>query len=454
VQGVPARRGSCRGVLFPKPALLPLFSRVLPATSDPAMSPASSNSLLEQLHQLLSAQHDGQLTAAEHLQLQQLSAQFPQQARQFQAGLTQVSAGLRGLPRQPLSGAIFSAENPEHVPWLVRQPAGRGGHRARFTAIVSTLAVLGLLLMFIRQPPEDTGVARSDNAARTDSAVVSERAAAAPAATPALAVAEAVTSSTDAAAPVMAAEPVPGPGPLSHFSDGAAASNPQVQLLADAAEWKVVLVKVGAVDRSDVKERVGKVLQQHGLLLADTAPVAMPDWLAVVLSTDALVQQSLVQAVSVAVDGQVSEWNPALMRSAARDEIVAAVRRSLQSPTQAELARGEIYVAVRGVPQHPAAGGLPGSSVEELARLGNRVDFYNGLNGAIGTAGEAKGPQTAARPLARGAAKAAVQQQAADAEITAGGGNVTLFVFEFPDSDNQPENADGPDAEDKSPAVQ
>ena len=416
------------------------------------MSPASSNSPIEHLHQLLSAQHDGQLTAAEQLQLQQLSAQFPQQARQFQADLTQVSAGLRGLPRQPLSGAIFSAENPEHVPWLVRQPAGRGGRRARFTAIVSTLAVLGLLLMFIRQPPEDTGVARSDNAARTDSAVVSERAAAAPA----LAVAEAValTSSTDAAAPVMAAEPVPGPGPLSHFSDGAAASNSQVQLLADAAEWKVVLVKVGAVDRSDVKERVGKVLQQHGLLLADTAPVAMPDWLAVVLSTDALVQQSLVQAVSVAVDGQVSEWNPALMRSAARDEIVAAVRRSLQSPTQAELARGEIYVAVRGVPQHPAAGGLPGSSVEELARLGNRVDFYNGLNGANGTAGEAKGQQAAARPLARGAAKAAVQQQAADAEIAAGGGNVTLFVFEFPDSDNQPENADGPDAEDKSPAVQ
>ncbi|MFM8728773.1 MAG: hypothetical protein ACKON9_27050, partial [Planctomycetaceae bacterium] len=84
------------------------------------MSPASSNSQLDQLHQLLSAQHDGQLTAAEQQQLQQLSAQFPQQARQFQADLAQVSVGLRGLPRQALAGPIFSAETSAQVPWLVR----------------------------------------------------------------------------------------------------------------------------------------------------------------------------------------------------------------------------------------------------------------------------------------------------------------------------------------------
>ncbi|MFM7925271.1 MAG: hypothetical protein ACKPJJ_34010, partial [Planctomycetaceae bacterium] len=164
--------------------------------------------------------------------------------------------------------------------------------------------------------------------------------------------------------------------------------------------------------------------------------------------------QSLVQAVSVAVDGKVSEWNPAGIRSAAREEIVAAVRRSLQSPTQAELARGEIYVAVRGVPAFLAADGISSSSAEEQARLGNRVDFYNGLNRATGTAAEARQLQAAAKPPARSAAKAADQQQIAESAAPVSGGNVTLLVFEFPDSDAPQENSDGADATDKDPNVQ
>jgi len=418
------------------------------------MSSASSNSQLDQLHQLLSAQHDGQLTAAEQLQLQQLSAQFPLQARQFQADLAQVSVGLRGLPWQALAGPIFSAETSAQVPWLVRPSDSSGRRWARFTAVVSTLAVLGLLVMFTRQAPDSTSaVSRSFTAIQTDSAVASNRAAedesqlvhdSAPAVSETF---QAMAASP--AEPVMAA----AAESLAQANEGAAVSHSQVQLLADAAEWKVVVVKVGAVDRSDVKDRVGKVLQQHGLMLADAAPVDMPEWLAVVLSTDALVQQSLLQAVSVAVDGHVSEWNPARIRSAAREEIVAAVRRSLQFPTQAELARGEIYVAVRGVPAFLAAGGISGSSAEQQARLGNRVDFYNGLNGATGTAGEAKGPQAAAMPPARSSAKVADHQRLAENAAPVSGGNVTLLVFEFPDSDDPQENSDGADATDKGPNV-
>ncbi|MFM7922848.1 MAG: hypothetical protein ACKPJJ_21725, partial [Planctomycetaceae bacterium] len=234
------------------------------------------------MHQLLSAQHDGQLTAAEQQQLQQLSAQFPQQARQFQADLTQVSVGLRGLPRQALAGPIFSAETSAQVPWLVRPSDSSGRRWARFTAVVSTLAVLGLLVMFTRQAPDSTSaVSRSDTAVQTDSAAAANRGEfvsllprdSAPAVSEAL---PAVAASP--AEPVMAAQPAAAES-LARFNESAAVSNSQVQLLADAADWKVVVVKVGAVDRSDVKDRVGKVLQQHGLLLADAAPVAMPEWL-------------------------------------------------------------------------------------------------------------------------------------------------------------------------------
>jgi hypothetical protein len=174
------------------------------------------------------------------------------------------------------------------------------------------------------------------------------------------------------------------------------------------------------VDRSDVKVRVSKVLQQHGLLLADTAPVQMPEWLGVVLSADALLQQSLIQAVSVAVDGQASEWNPGQILSASREEIIAAVRRSLASPTQAELARGEIYVAVRDdVSAFSKAG------ADEAARApANRLDFYNGLNSAQGTAAAGQGQAAAA-------ATSAADAPAAARSPTASSAQVTLFVFQF-----------------------
>jgi len=206
---------------------------------------------------------------------------------------------------------------------------------------------------------------------------------------------------------------------LSRFAAPAQVSPQQVQLLADTADWKVVLVKVGTVDRSDVKVRVSKVLQQHGLLLADTAPVQMPEWLGVVLSADALLQQSLIQAVSVAVDGQASEWNPGQILSASREEIIAAVRRSLASPTQAELARGEIYVAVRDdVSAFSKAG------ADQAARApAHRLDFYNGLNGAQGTAAAGQGQAAAAA--------SAADALAAARSPTASSAQVTLFVFQF-----------------------
>jgi hypothetical protein len=397
--------------------------------NEPAMSPSSPNSQLQQLLELLSAQHDGQLSAAEQQQLQQLAAQYPQQARQFQDACHGLSRDLRRLPQRSLPGPIFSAAAEDQVPWLVRHADRRGRRWARLAALVSTLTVLGLLVMFTRNPPSqpDRGVvARQTPAFQTDSAAesVQLQRAVSPQEVPA------------AAAPVVAAAPPAGAvamsearmsdpqataaESLSGFAAPAQVSPQQVQLLADTADWKVVLVKVGTVDRSDVKVRVSKVLQQHGLLLADTAPVQMPEWLGVVLSADALLQQSLIQAVSVAVDGQASEWNPGQILSASREEIIAAVRRSLASPTQAELARGEIYVAVRDdVSAFSKAG------ADQAARApANRLDFYNGLNGAQGTAAAGQGQAAAA-------ATSAADAPAAARSPTASSAQVTLFVFQF-----------------------
>ncbi|HBC63018.1 MAG TPA: hypothetical protein DC058_17620 [Planctomycetaceae bacterium] len=387
------------------------------------MSPSSSDPQHDLFLELLSARHDGELTADEQRVLQPLMAQDPQQAGQFQDGCRQLSGVLRRLPQRPLPGPIFSAASDSQVPWLVRRPDDRGRRRARLAAIVSTLAVLGLLFMFTRNPPDQSGlIARRAPAVLTDSA---------PQTIP--------SDNAEVVAPtelMAAAEPAPAPAPAALtapaevFADqpvlsetAAPQGDPQqVQLLADTADWKVVLVKVGTVDRGDVKDRVSKVLQQHGLLLADTTPVQMPEWLGVVLTADSLLQQSLIQAVSVAVDGQASEWNPGQILSASREEIIAAVRRSLSSPTQAELARGEVYVAVRD-----DISGLAKAGADSLARAkANRLDFYNGLNGAKSTA-------AAGRPQPSGVA-AAAKVPAPQPDAASGAGQVTLFVFQFADA--------------------
>ncbi|GDX93483.1 hypothetical protein LBMAG46_34920 [Planctomycetia bacterium] len=387
------------------------------------MSPSSSDPQHDLFLELLSARHDGELTADEQRVLQPLMAQDPQQAGQFQDGCRQLSGVLRRLPQRPLPGPIFSAASDSQVPWLVRLPDDRGRRRARLAAIVSTLAVLGLLFMFTRNPPDQSGlIARRAPAVLTDSALQTIPSDNAEVVAPSelMAAAEAAPAPSPAAftapAEVFADQPV--------LSETAApqVDPQQVQLLADTADWKVVLVKVGTVDRGDVKDRVSKVLQQHGLLLADTTPVQMPEWLGVVLTADSLLQQSLIQAVSVAVDGQASEWNPGQILSASREEIIAAVRRSLSSPTQAELARGEVYVAVRD-----DISGLAKAGADSLARAkANRLDFYNGLNGAKSTA-------AAGRPQPSGVA-AAAKVPAPQPDAASGAGQVTLFVFQFADA--------------------
>ena len=195
-----------------------------------------------------------------------------------------------------------------------------------------------------------------------------------------------------------------------------------------------MLVKVGAADRQDVRDKVQGVLQQHGLLLADTAPVQMPDWLGVVLTSDSLLQQSLVQAVSMAVGGAPAEWNPSRILSASREELIEAVRRSLESPTQAELARGEIYVAVR---DEPAASESLSRSAP--ARQSDRLNFYSLSGRTSGYVASANG-QAQLSPGAGGAggggSSKKSQQAKADQAQTAGQNQVTLFVFQFSGADD------------------
>ena len=119
----------------------------------------------------------------------------------------------------------------------------------------------------------------------------------------------------------------------------------EVRTLVDAAEWKVVVVKVGSHGRGEIVDKVGIVLSRYGLELEQSGPESTEGWLGVVLTPRLGSHRELIQEVEVAVGAPV-EWDPAEVLSSTREQIIAAVRQSLKSPTESELKRGEIFVAV------------------------------------------------------------------------------------------------------------
>ena len=403
------------------------------------MSASSSDSQLQQLFELLSAQHDGVLSAADQQLLGDLTARYPLQAQQFQSGCRQVTSALRSLPRTTIPAPIVSVQSAvADVPWLIRTPVvAKRRYWARLAAVVSTAAVLGLVVMFQTNQPRQVAVRMQTDHLLQSSAPAGPVAAApaAPAvAAPAVAASDAVSVASPQPAEQMLADAAPElqqqMAPAEIGAASATSADPVVTL-AKTPDWKVVLVKVGAADRQDVRDKVQGVLQQHGLLLADTAPVQMPDWLGVVLTSDSLLQQSLVQAVSMAVGGAPAEWNPSRILSASREELIEAVRRSLESPTQAELARGEIYVAVR---DEPAASESRSRSAP--ARQSDRLNFYSLSGRTSGYVASANG-QAQLSPGAGGGGSSKKSQQAkADQAQAAGQNQVTLFVFQFSGADN------------------
>ena len=211
----------------------------------------------------------------------------------------------------------------------------------------------------------------------------------------------------------------------------------EVRTLVDAAEWKVVVVKAGSHGRSEIVDKVGTVLSRYGLELEQSGPEAADGWLGVVLTPRLGSHRELIQDVEVAV-GASGEWDPAEVLSSTREQIIAAVRQSLKSPTESELQRGEIFVAVTA----QARGDLAKSGKESAQAQGALI--------------AGKAPMAAAEAKADGAGIAGAVQQRVGAEPVNstpknfGTGadellsqKVTLVVFEFGDPEKNAPGGNG-----------
>lgn len=197
----------------------------------------------------------------------------------------------------------------------------------------------------------------------------------------------------------------------------------EVRTLVDAAEWKVVVVKVGSHGRSEVVEKVGIVLGRYGLELEQSGPEATGGWLGVVLTPRLGSHRELIQEVEVAVGAPV-EWDPAEVLSSTREQIIAAVRQSLKSPTESELRRGEIFVAVTAQSK--------GDLAESRKEPAQPQELLIAGKAPVGVAGaKADSAGAVEERIGAGVVNSTPRHSGSGGELSSQ--EVTLVVFEFGD---------------------
>jgi hypothetical protein len=115
------------------------------------------------------------------------------------------------------------------------------------------------------------------------------------------------------------------------------------------SDWDVVVLEVSSSDRSVAMKQIEAFMQKHGFSMnehRDEVKTESPDWLGVILtSAPAVPQQMTDDAVSQGIVDDV-EWDPRTIAETSREDLIDAVRRSLQTPTESELIHGRVYVAV------------------------------------------------------------------------------------------------------------
>jgi len=412
----------------------------------------------QRLSELLSVSFDSELLPQEAAELAVLNQQNASVVRSISAGYSRVRHGLQLQPVKPVSGLLFRAGEtlkPVPAPSAVdRRMSGRT------VSVVAGVLSSCLLLMWVtvsltgtlpfgqwagldngrssRQINPDANKVLAEVAETTSN--IERRLEQIRAETPVIAdPAEersrdpsAMSSGRGArmSASVMPAAEVAGPLlpgkalPLTdRFAQTGAAELAEVRTLVDAAEWKVVVVKVGSHDRSEVVDKVGIVLGRHGLELEQSGSEAAAGWVGLVLTPRVGAHQTLIRDVEIAVGGAPVEWDPAEVLSSTREQIIAAVRQSLKSPTESELKRGEIFVAVK-VPSknvHTAGGKESGRHQKSFSAGDASTSVAGAKSDSSGVIGEhvAAGSVDSSRKSAGPRGDDLFRQ------------SVTLVVFEF-----------------------
>lgn len=334
----------------------------------------------ETLLQMISAGMDGELLATEKLELQAWEAANPEKATAIRREFSTAQANLKSLRVAAVTGLLFSASAPVVVAAasapVASKPVGRSGQVA--VASVITAMVLGLMVM-VRLPgtPEDGSAEMAKSMSAVAERTMDRESTAAPMAVDPLlaesknvaAADEMVVSNVGESRPThrtMQAEAAAGlsagagagAGPaiasMAKVAPDAVSGSEQpdnlqrLRKLLDGGTWKVVVLRVPEAQHETAVQEVTSVCQKHGLALT-ARPMPGNESVErmgfVLTSSEAADQNAIVAELEKALGVESDNDRVRSLSQMSQEEIAKAVRRSLESPTQAELFQGDLYIA-------------------------------------------------------------------------------------------------------------
>lgn len=314
----------------------------LPMTS----SPPPSEDFPEILLQLISAEIDGELSPEETVELRKLEADYPAQAQSLRNRWTAIGSGLRGLPVQAQPSLIF------HATGSVVTPVSRGGRSGQIAVVTVIMSMaLGLLIM-LRPPKGDSPVpemARTEAAKGFSAGGVSESGGSESGAellADVSAMPSDVLMAPSAAASVMEGVSGEAGTPNTNPDDGST----RLKKILESGNWNVVVLRAPEALQQTAVKKIESVCQDHGLTLASRpgsaeAEDSVERFGVVLTSSEAGDQDAIVAELEKALRVEEKSTDLPSLSKMSQPEIAAAVRRSLESPTQSELFQGNIHIA-------------------------------------------------------------------------------------------------------------
>jgi hypothetical protein len=395
----------------------------------PHQTPQSSDR--QELFELLSRQFDGDFAAVESQRLAILESSDREAAERFrqQAGL--VSSLLKGIPVRSSERLLFEAPgntNPRatRVPDSAARP-GRSGAQRIVVGAVTSLLCAGLLLALNRRPDtadspmlakveilHGTMEARGGSPSSFDNAAMMSDGRMLPDAMPMPMAADISPSVVPDVAAVANANVEAAGGTDSENSVAA-----DVQPLIQSADWNVVVVKIDGKDRDQAMDQIQSIVQKAGLQLKGSAESDELRWLGVVLTSNVVGREDVVNAMESvgASNGSVTETPSADSQEAM---FIAAARESLKHPTGSELHHGKVFVVLPSAPSAKGEANSIASNEKASAAETSGAASSELVDNSISSA---KGPV---------AKSARITAKAVPA--------VTLVVFEFSDAEKSGPN--------------
>ena len=172
-------------------------------------------------------------------------------------------------------------------------------------------------------------------------------------------------SATESLGLIAAAEPqTADQGKVAGGEDISAAESLEkvrTSVLADGPDWQILVVRLASQDKTEVMNMLAAAADSANMKI-QTTPHGLQrdvDSFGVLLTSTPSKSQSFVDSVAHASFVSSSEWNPSAVGRLNREELIAAVRSSMLSPTESEMHFGEVYLAI------------PQASAEDIAGTGS-----------------------------------------------------------------------------------